>query len=162
MLLLVIPILCFSLQSCHPKPQERVIAPTNPSINAEVGRLFLAKNKLKPGIHSLPNGLQFAILQDGLGVYPSPSDWVTLYYQGQYIDGRVFDNTHAQNKPIKLQVSQGIPGLQQALKMMLPGSVWVIYVPPQLAFGEKGIPKLVGPNQTLVYYVHLISVEVAD
>jgi FKBP-type peptidyl-prolyl cis-trans isomerase FklB len=157
MLFLVIPFLCIFLQSCHKSPRPVTMGIDNPLINQEVGALFLAKNKLKPDISLLPNGLQYFVIQQGIGDHPGPNDRVTVYYQGQYIDNRVFDNKYYQNEPLTVRVSATIPAWQQALQLMHPGSVWVLYVPPQLAYGDKGLPGLIGPRQTVIYTVHLMG-----
>jgi FKBP-type peptidyl-prolyl cis-trans isomerase FklB len=133
--------------------------PTNAQLNASIGRLFLAKNKTNPGIQTMASGLQFHIIRNGMGKKPTDSDWVTLFYQGRYIDGTVFDNRHTQENPVTLQVSTMIPGWREAIKMMSPGAIWLIYLPNNLAFGDKGIPNLVGPNQTVVYNIHFLSIK---
>lgn len=159
-LFLVIPFFCLSLESCQKTKIERISqAPNNPAMNLQIGNLFLAKNKLKPGVHALPSGLQFQIIKDGLGVHPKESDLVTLYYQGRYINGEVFDNVHAGGNPVSVRVSSVLPGWKEALQLMSPGSIWVLYIPSNLAYGEKGVPGLVGPNQTLIYSVSLIAIK---
>jgi FKBP-type peptidyl-prolyl cis-trans isomerase len=83
---------------------------------------------------------------------------VTLYYQGRYVDGKVFDNQHVQKDPITVPVSDMIPGWQEAVTHMVPGSIWVLYIPGNLAYGERGLPGKVGPNQTLIYTINLLAV----
>lgn len=159
MLFLFIPFLCFSLQSCDHKNKVDTspVVDNGPLINKQVGNLFLAKNKQNSGIVTTPSGLQFYIVRNGVGAHPSPSDLVTVFYEGQFINGKVFDAQHYQNSPVTIRVSSVIPGWQQALQMMQPGSIWVIYVPPNLGYGDKGIPGLIPPNETLIYTINLVG-----
>lgn len=159
-LLLILLLLCFSVESCRPKhrPQSETVIPNDPAINAQLGKLFLAKNRAKIGVSTFPSGLQYSILKEGVGDPPKLSDLVTVYYQGQYIQGKIFDSEHALKNPVTIRVSAVIPGWQEALLHMQTGSKWVLYIPPNLAYGDKGIPGLVGPNMTLIYYVHLLRI----
>lgn len=159
-LFFIVPLLFLVLESCQPTPvDDRVtVVPNDPIINESVGKLFLARNKLQPGVRSLPSGLQYSVLKSGVGITPTSSDIVTVYYSGRYLDGKVFDNEHAQKNPVSIRVSALIPGWQEALKLMSPGSIWVLYIPSNLAFGERGIPGEVGPNQAVIYTVHLLTI----
>lgn len=158
-LFFVIPLFCFSLQSCqHKKSKQGAAVVTNdPLINEQLGKLFLAKNKLKSGVINTASNLQFYIVRTGVSEHPHRNDLVTVFYQGRFIDGKVFDAQHFQANPATFRVSSVIPGLQQALLMMQPGSIWVIYVPSDLAYGQKGIPGIIPPNATLVYTINLIG-----
>lgn len=162
LMLFFIPLFCFFLQSCQPTSKTSrtkyvTVDFKDPTINGVLGKLFMAKNKLKPGVITLPTGLQYSVIVPGIGDHPKDSDLVTVYYQGQYINGEIFDNQHTHKNPVTARVSALVPGWQEALKLMQVGSVWVLYVPPQLAFGEKGLPGVIGPNQTLIYNVHLLN-----
>lgn len=160
MLFLIIPFFCLSLQSCHHKKNRSIAVNIhNPLINEKLGALFLVRNKLNPRILILPSGLQYATLQEGIGDPASLNDWVMVYYQGQYIGGQVFDNQHYQNNPITIPVSSTIPGWRQALQLMRPGSVWVLFVPPHLAYGDKGFSNVIGPRQTVIYTIHLMAIK---
>jgi FKBP-type peptidyl-prolyl cis-trans isomerase FklB len=168
--LFILMLILFSLQACQPQQKSQPSQPSQPkshpvamisdtaSINLVVGRLFLARNKLRPDIHTLQSGLQYKIIKQGAGRHPKLQDKVTVYYQGEFIDGRVFDDNHAKKNPLTLQVSATIPAWQEVLPLMRPGAVWVLYVPAYLAYGQKGIPGLVGPNETLVFSLHLQGV----
>lgn len=157
--LLVIPLICALLQACNAEPRvtSKSSISNSAQMNTELGKLFMAKNKLTPGIHTLPSGLQYSVVKYGYGDRPKLNDLVTLFYQGQFINGHVFDDEHAQKNPVTIRVSATIPGFQEALQLMPPGSIWVLYVPAQLAYGERGILGRVGPNETLVYRVHLLA-----
>lgn len=129
--------------------------------NAKQGTDFLANNKTQPGVISLPNGLQYKVLQPGNGAPPAANDTVTVDYEGSFVNGQVFSSTYQQGQPVSFQISQVIPGWQQALKMMKPGAEWMIYIPSDLAYGAQGVGDTIGPNQTLVFKIHLLSVKPA-
>jgi len=126
--------------------------------NAKTGAAFLAKNKTAAGVQTLGDGLQYKVIQAGNGASPGAEDTVTVDYEGTLVDGTVFDSTYKRGKPASFKVSQVIPGWQQALKMMKPGAEWMIYIPPQLAYGKQGVGGPIGPNETLIFKVQLISV----
>lgn len=151
----------FLLSACKAQTveQQAVIVPTDSAVNESVGNLYLARNKSKPGVVTLPSGLQYSIVKDGYGGNPpTMTDKVTVYYQGRYISGDVFDDAHAQDAPITLPVASLLPGWQEAIKMMTPGSIWVLYLPAKLAYGANGFPGKVGPNQALIYSIHLLNI----
>jgi len=125
--------------------------------NAEEGKQFLAQNSKKPGVVTLPSGLQYQIIKAGSGTPPNSSDTVTVEYRGTLINGTVFDQTE-KNKPVSFKVSEVIPGWTEALTKMKPGAEWEVYIPSKLAYGENGVGGPIGPNQTLVFKIHLISV----
>lgn len=158
------PLLCFSLQSCERQPsknptQAQFILPSKAKINAQISKLFLSTNKAKPGVTTLPSGLQYSIIKTGVGVKPDLSDLVSVNYKGQFIDGTIFDSAHSQGEPITFRVSSVIPGWQEALQQMQAGSIWVLFIPPNLAYGERGVPGVIGPNQTLVYTIYLRTIK---
>ncbi len=127
--------------------------------NTKAGADFLAKNKTQKDVVTLSNGLQYKILQPGNGTPPTANDTVTVDYEGALVDGTVFSSTYQQGQPVSFQVTQVIPGWQQALKMMKPGAEWMIYIPANLAYGAQGAGDAIGPNATLVFKIHLISVQ---
>jgi FKBP-type peptidyl-prolyl cis-trans isomerase FklB len=127
--------------------------------NKVKGEAFLTSNKAKPGIVVLPSGLQYKILEEGKGNKPSKADTVTVEYTGTLIDGTVFDSTEKNGKPATFQVSQVIPGWTEALQLMPAGSTWEIYVPSDLAYGPRSVGGPIGPNETLVFKIHLLSVK---
>ncbi len=128
--------------------------------NKTKGEAFLADNKAKPGVVTLPSGLQYKILTKGTGPKPSKDDTVTVEYTGKLLDGSVFDSTaKSGGKPAELKLNQVIPGWTEALQLMPVGSTWEIYVPGGLAYGERSIGNLIGPNATLIFNIHLIGIK---
>lgn len=127
--------------------------------NKAKGDAFLNQNKSKAGIVSLPSGLQYKIVNAGNGAKPAKEDSVTVEYTGQLIDGQVFDSTDKAGKPATFKVSQVIPGWTEALQLMPTGSTWEVYVPANLAYGPRNIGGSIGPNETLIFKIHLISVK---
>ncbi|HAU1152645.1 TPA: FKBP-type peptidyl-prolyl cis-trans isomerase [Legionella pneumophila] len=127
--------------------------------NKVKGEAFLTENKNKPGVVVLPSGLQYKVINAGNGVKPGKSDTVTVEYTGRLIDGTVFDSTEKTGKPATFQVSQVIPGWTEALQLMPAGSTWEIYVPSGLAYGPRSVGGPIGPNETLIFKIHLISVK---
>lgn len=129
------------------------------TINKEKGEAFLSQNKSKPGVVTLASGLQYKIVTAGTGAKPAKEDEVTVEYTGKLIDGTVFDSTDKAGKPATFKVSQVIPGWTEALQLMPAGSTWEIYVPANLAYGARNVGGPIGPNETLTFNVHLISVK---
>ncbi len=133
-----------------------------PAAHAQVGRekgeAFLIGNAKKEGVKTLPSGLQYRVLKEGDGKHPAKADQVVVHYKGTLIDGREFDSSHKRGEPAKFGVTQVIAGWTEALQLMKEGSKWMIYVPWQLAYGEKGSGKLIGPRETLIFEVELIAI----
>ena len=130
--------------------------------NKAKGEAFLNQNKAKDGVVSLPSGLQYKIIQKGDGAKPTKDDTVTVEYTGQLIDGQVFDSTEKSGKPATFKVSQVIPGWTEALQLMPSGSTWEVYVPSALAYGPRSVGGPIGPNETLIFKIHLVSVKKSD
>lgn len=127
--------------------------------NATKGQAFLEHNKTQPGVVTLPSGLQYKVLEDGTGEQPSNNDLVTVDYEGKLIDGKVFDSSYKRGKPVTFPVNAVIKGWQEALTLMHAGATWELYIPADLAYGERGAPGSIGPNEVLIFKVHLISVK---
>ena len=127
--------------------------------NKEKGETFLNENKSKPGVVALPSGLQYKIVQPGKGLKPSKDDTVTVEYTGRLINGQVFDSSAKTGKPATFKVSQVIPGWTEVLQMMPAGSTWEVFIPSGLAYGPRSVGGPIGPNETLVFQIHLISIE---
>ncbi len=125
--------------------------------NIQAGESFLADNKAKPGVISLPSGVQYHILRAGQGRKPTDTSEVRCRYMGTLIDGSVFDKTD-DTKPVLSAVTGFLPGLKEAVKLMSAGSKWQIVVPPQLAYGERG-DRGVGPNAVLIFEMEILSVK---
>lgn len=129
--------------------------------NKAKGDAFLSENKGKDGVVTLPSGLQYKIIEAGKGSKPGKEDTVTVDYTGTLIDGQIFDSSEKTGKPAVFKVSQVIPGWTEALQLMPSGSTWEVYVPASLAYGARSIGGAIGPNETLVFKIHLISVKKA-
>lgn len=127
--------------------------------NKAKGEAFLAQNKSKQGVVALPDGLQYKIIKSGTGAKPGKEDTVTVEYTGRLISGEVFDSTEKTGKPATFKLSQVIPGWTEALQLMPEGSTWEVYVPANLAYGSRSVGGPIGPNETLIFNIHLISVK---
>lgn len=127
--------------------------------NLKASQLYLEENKKKPGMVTLPSGLQYQVLKEGAGQAPGPSDFVAVHYRGTLLNGQEFDSSHKSKQPATFAVNAVIPGWTEALQLMKPGAKWMIYVPPQLAYGEKGIGSVIAPNSALIFEVDLLSVK---
>lgn len=123
------------------------------------GEAFLAANKTKPGVVTLPDGLQYKIITEGTGPKPKSNDTVTVNYAGTLIDGKEFDSSYKRGQPATFPVNGVIPGWVEALQLMKVGSVWELYIPPTLAYGERGAPPVIGKNETLVFKVELLGIK---
>jgi FKBP-type peptidyl-prolyl cis-trans isomerase FklB len=135
------------------KEQERVA-----QVNQEAGRLFLEENAKEAGVVTLPSGLQYKVIQEGTGRKPGPSDQVKVQYRGTFINGHEFDSSYGRGEPATLRVEQVIQGWQEALPLMPEGARWQIFVPPELAYGARGADDTIGPNETLIFDIELISI----
>lgn len=126
--------------------------------NLEEGTKYLEENKTKPGVVTLPSGLQYRVIQVGTGPKPTVTDTVTTHYTGKLINGKEFDSSYSRGEPAQFQVNTVIPAWTEALQLMQPGAKWEIVVPPKLGFGENGVGRVIGPNATLVFDIELISI----
>ena len=119
---------------------------------------FLAANSKKEGVITLPSGLQYKVVKMGEGPKPTPSDKVTTHYHGTTIDGKVFDSSVDRGTPASFPVGGVIQGWQEALVLMPVGSKWVLYIPENLAYGERGAGNDIGPYSTLIFEIELIKI----
>ena len=126
--------------------------------NAKTGAEFLAKNKKAKGVKSLKNGLQYRVVTPGKGASPKMTDVVTVDYEGKLINGKVFDSSYKNGQPATFKVSEVIKGWQDALTQMKVGATWEVFVPAELAYGDKTLGGPIGPNETLIFKIHLISI----
>ena len=126
--------------------------------NKAEGEAFLATNKNNPGIVTLPDGLQYKVLADGTGATPTNTDIVTVNYRGSLLDGTEFDSSFKRGQPAKFPVTGVIPGWTEALLKMKAGSKWQLFIPSELAYGERGRPGI-PPNSVLIFEVDLLSLE---
>jgi FKBP-type peptidyl-prolyl cis-trans isomerase FklB len=126
--------------------------------NKKDGEAFLAANKKKDGVVTMPSGLQYKVLVVGKGKSPKATDTVTVNYKGTLIDGTEFDSSYKRGKPATFPLNQVIPGWTEAVQLMKEGSKWELYIPANLAYGERGAGATIGGNATLIFEVELISV----
>jgi hypothetical protein len=138
------------------KMQEQIVE------NAKESEKFLEENKKKEGVKTTESGLQYKVLREGDGISPKPEDSVTVNYRGTFIDGQEFDSSYAKGEPIKVKVDGVIKGWTEALQMMKTGSKWELFVPPELAYGRRGMPGRIPPNKVLVFDMELLAVEKGD
>ena len=126
--------------------------------NLEEGLAFLAENKKKPGVIELPSGLQYEILKEGEGEIPLATDEVRCHYHGTLIDGNVFDSSVQRGQPADFPVGGVIQGWVEALQLMPIGSKWKLYIPSDLAYGQRGAGGAIGPNTALIFEVELLEI----
>ena len=126
--------------------------------NKKEGDAFLAANKTKEGVVTLPSGLQYKVLVAGTGAKPSAADTVVCNYRGTLLDNTEFDSSYKRGQPLTFSVGGVIKGWTEALQLMPAGSKWQLFIPPDLAYGERGSGPI-GPNATLVFEVELVSIQ---
>jgi len=127
--------------------------------NLAAGEKFLAENGKKDGVKTLDSGLQYKVMIKGDGQSPKASDTVVAHYEGRLINGNVFDSSIKRGSPAEFPVKGVIPGWQEILKLMPTGSKWQVYIPSKLAYGENGAGGSIGPNETLIFDIELISIK---
>jgi FKBP-type peptidyl-prolyl cis-trans isomerase FklB len=128
--------------------------------NKKEGEAFLAANKTKEGVQTLPDGLQYKILTPGNGPKPTASDTVVCNYKGTLINGTEFDSSYKRGQPVTFPVGQVIKGWTEVLQLMPAGSKWEVYIPSDLAYGPQGPGRgPIGPNQTLIFEIELVSIQ---
>ncbi len=125
--------------------------------NLTEGIAFLEVNKAKEGVQVLPSGLQYKVIKEGTGKIPTVNDKVKTHYRGTLINGTEFDSSYKRNKPAEFPVTGVIKGWTEALLLMKQGSKWELYIPPNLAYGERGRPGI-PPNSTLIFEIELLEV----
>lgn len=128
--------------------------------NKKEGAAFLAENKTKKGVKTLPSGLQYKVLTEGKGKSPKTTDTVTVQYRGTLIDGTEFDSSYKRGQPATFPVTGVIKGWTEALQLMKEGSKWQLFIPSDLAYGESGTQGgPIGPNAVLIFEVELVSIK---
>ncbi|MFZ0522543.1 MAG: FKBP-type peptidyl-prolyl cis-trans isomerase [Candidatus Acidiferrales bacterium] len=127
--------------------------------NKKEGDAFFAENKAKPGVVTLPSGLQYKVLTEGTGPKPTAADTVVCNYRGTLLNGTEFDSSSKHGQPIEIQVGRVIKGWSEALQLMPVGSKWQLFVPPDLAYGARGAGNDIGPDATIVFEVDLLSIK---
>ena len=149
------------LQADMRKKQQEVaqVAAEN---NKKQGVAFLEANKTKEGVVTLPSGLQYKVLQEGTGAKPTLTDSVVCNYRGTLLDNTEFDSSYKRGQPITIPVTGVIKGWTEALQLMPVGSKWQLFVPSDLAYGERGAGGPIGPNATLIFEIELVSIQAKD
>ena len=138
--------------------QARAAAGASSSKNKEAGAAFLAANKAKPGVQTLPDGLEYKVVTEGSGPMPKATDTVTVKYRGTTIDGKEFDASDKHGGTASFPVNGVIPGWTEALQKMKVGSTWQLYIPSDLAYADQGAGADIPPGSTLIFDVTLVSI----
>lgn len=125
--------------------------------NISAGVKFLADNKAKEGVVALPSGLQYKVITEGTGKIPTASDQVTVHYEGRLLDGTVFDSSYKRGEPATFGVTQVIKGWIEALQLMPEGSKWEVYIPQDLAYGDRD-SGTIPPYSTLIFDIELVKI----
>lgn len=125
--------------------------------NIKEGQAFLANNAKKAGVITLPSGVQYKVITKGKGASPSEEDTLIAHYSGTLIDGTEFDSSYKRGTPLKFQMDNVIKGWGEVMKRMNPGSKWEVYIPADMAYGAKGAGQAIGPHQTLIFTIELIT-----
>ena len=126
--------------------------------NQAAAETFLAENKSKSGVVELPSGVQYRILEEGDGARPGLEDTVSVHYRSSKLDDLELDSSFARGVPQEFTVNQVLQGWQEVLPLMKVGATWQIWVPPELAFGQRGNPPAVGPNEALKFDLKLVEI----
>jgi FKBP-type peptidyl-prolyl cis-trans isomerase len=139
-----------------PRQSAELAKATRADTNQQAGTDFLASNKTKPGVVTLPSGVQYKVIKAGAGKQPSDTSSVTVRYQGTLLDGSGFDKVD-DKAPTPMHVAGFVPGLKEAIKLMPVGSKWQVVIPPQLGYGAKG-SRVVGANAVLIYDIEILGI----
>lgn len=126
-------------------------------VNSE-NKAFLDNIASQPGVVKTASGLIYKVVQSGTGEKPTKNSVVTVNYEGKLPDGKIFDSSFKRGTPASFGVSDVISGWTEALQLMNTGSVWELYIPPNLAYGERGVPGVIPPNSVLIFTVDLLKV----
>lgn len=133
---------------------------TTPEENKAAGIAFLAENAKKPNIVTTASGLQYEVLTPGTGTKsPSATDNVTVHYRGTTLDGEEFDSSYKRGAPATFPLNGVIPGWTEGVQLMKEGAKYRFYIPSELAYGERGAGRVIGPNATLIFDVELIKIQ---
>lgn len=126
--------------------------------NAKAEKVFLAKYGKRPGVIVLPSGIEYRVLKAGTGKKPGADSSVTVDYRGRLMNGTEFDSSYKRGKPTTFQISKVIKGWQEVLPLMKVGAEWEVVIPSKLAYGEHGAGGVIGPNQPLIFDIHLLKI----
>ncbi|PLY06949.1 MAG: hypothetical protein C0624_03950 [Desulfuromonas sp.] len=157
-----------SLQKRMMEKQQQMAAEREKEMSAQgeknlaEGKAFLEENGKKEGVVTLDSGLQYKVLKKGKGAPPIKTDKVTVHYHGTLVDGTVFDSSVDRGEPATFPVGGVIPGWVEALQLMPPGSKWQLFIPSELAYGERGAGPVIAPNAVLIFEVELLDINKAE
>lgn len=140
----------------HDKQVQKTVAMIQK--NRKAADEFLAANKGKNSVKTTDSGLQYKVVKEGKGAKPTAEDMVRVHYKGRTIAGEEFDSSFKRNEPAELKVNQVIPGWQEALLLMPVGSAFELYLPPDLAYGDRGAPPVIEPGSLLIFDVELLDI----
>lgn len=148
-------------QAFAKRQQEKQIQKTVAMVqkNRKAAEEFLKANKAKEGVTETKSGLQYKVIKKGTGAKPVPTDTVKVQYKGSLLDGKEFDSSYKRNEPAVFQVNQVIAGWQEALPLMEVGSTYELYIPTDLAYGDRGAPPVIEPGSMLVFQVELLEIQ---
>ena len=137
----------------------RLLFEEKSSGNLKAGLDFLTENAQKEGVVTLPSGLQYEIIHNGDGPKPNATQTVTCHYHGTTITGEVFDSSVQRGQPASFPLNRVIAGWTEGLQLMATGSKWRFFIPSQLAYGDRQVSAVIGPNSTLIFEVELLKVQ---
>ncbi len=152
-------------QACMMAFQQRMMAKqeevgkASGEKNKKEGEAFLAANKNKEGVKTTASGMQYKVIKMGTGPKPKADQTVSVQYKGTTIDGKEFDSSYKRGEPATFAVNQVIKGWTEAVQLMPVGSKWELFIPSELAYGDRGAGESIGPNATLIFEVELLSVK---
>ncbi|MCL2341190.1 MAG: FKBP-type peptidyl-prolyl cis-trans isomerase [Proteobacteria bacterium] len=148
-------------QTFAKKQQDKQIQKTVAMVqkNRKAAEEFLKANRTKEGVVETKSGLQYKVIKKGQGAKPIPSDTVKVHYKGTLIDGKEFDSSYKRNEAAVFQVNQVIPGWQEALPLLATGTTAELYIPPDLAYGDRGAPPVIEPGSLLIFQVELLEIQ---
>ena len=142
------------MQQIKSREMQKLYAP-----NKEAGEKFLAENAKKEGVVTLPSGVQYRVIKEGTGKIPADTSTVVMHYEGRLINDSVFDSSYKRNQPYSVRCNQNIKGLTEALTHMPQGSIWEVYIPQELAYGERQAGAMVQPFSALIFKIELLEVK---
>lgn len=127
--------------------------------NKKEGEDFLTENKKKEGVKTTSSGLQYKVIKNGEGKMPKVTDTVSVHYRGTLLDGTEFDSSFKRGEPATFPLNGVIKGWTEALQLMKVGSKWQLFIPANIAYGERGAGQMIGPNSTLIFEVELLAIQ---
>ena len=149
----------FTVYQSEARRMQSKIVSSKAERNKNEGKVFLEENRKKEGVITLSNGLQYKVIKMGEGKKPTDADSVECHYRGTFINGKEFDSSYRRGRPVNFKIKGVIPGWAEALTLMPVGSKWRIFVPSELAYGQRGAGSSIGPNATLIFEIELLAIK---